>query len=137
MTDAPPVMLPEEDEIGGTSTEFLFGAVIDYEYSTGRHYRLTFDHDFNVTFAWINHPPLPAGAPEFVPPPLHYRAREIRPDLYLVHWLVKEFHIHVSLSIDVLESKIHVAAMMPPNSWEFWDTAHINSIAFDSKVEGS
>lgn len=118
---------PEDDEVGGVSSNALFGAVVEYEYSTGRSYRLSFDRDDHVTFEWINQPPLAEGA-VFPPQTLAYRARELRPELFLVHWLNKQFHIHVSLTLDLQQNSINVAAMMPPNSWEYWDTAQIVSV---------
>ena len=128
MPEMSPLSLPpEEDEIGGVSSKDLFGAVVEYEYSTGRRYRLTFDTDDHVTFEWINQPPLAEGA-VFPPQTLSYRARQLRSDQFLVHWLNKQFKIHVSLVIDLAENTINVAAMMPPNSWEYWDTARIVSV---------
>jgi len=124
VTDVPLEGLPpQEDYVDGPSTTALAGAVIEYRYTRGTRYRLTFDHDGGVTFAMLDVGP--GGPPA---PLLPYRARELRPGLFLVHWIVKQPGIHVTLTIDLTESTLHSAAMMPPNRWEFWDAAVIESV---------
>lgn len=128
-TAMPPMpFAPEPDQVSGPDTDIMHGLVLDYTYSGGRHYQLSFDHDHRVTFAMPD-VPRPAGLPEYAKPPLlSYRARELKPGLVLVHWIVKPAAIHVALTIDLDEKKLHVGAMMPPNRWEFFDTAVIDTI---------
>lgn len=117
-----PPMDPEADYVGGTMSDALLGAVIEYRYTRGTEYRLTFDDRFQLRFeelSAVRHPPTPT---------LPYRARAIREGQLLVHWIVKPASIHVSLVIDLEESKVHVAAMMPPNRWEFFDTAELTRV---------
>ncbi len=134
-TPMPPIPLePEPDQVTGPDTEVMHGLVLDYTYSGGRHYRLLFDHEHRVTFEM---PDLvkaegfdPVG---FKPLALDYRARELKPGLVFLHWIIKQAPIHVALTIDLEEKKLHVAAMMPPNRWEFFDTAVIHSVTAAQK----
>lgn len=110
---------PQSDKIGGPSTTELEGVVVEYRYSTGNHYRmefaaetLTFDHVF------------PAGP---TIGPLPYRGRTLRDDQFLVSWIIKP-GVHVALVVDFASRQIHVAAMMPPNQWEFSDVAELISV---------
>ena len=119
---------PEPDQVDDPRTEIMYGLVLDYTYSGGRHYQLSFDHDHHVTFAMPD-VPRPEGLPEGAKPPLlAYRARELKPGLVLVHWIVKQAAIHVALTIDLQGMRLHVGAMMPPNRWEFFDTAVITKV---------
>ncbi len=120
MTIEIPPLEPQNDFVGGTSSSSLLGAVIEYEYSKGTHYRLTFDDSYHVRFDELS---APTGGPPT--PTLACRIRALRTDQYLVHWIVKPAGIHVSLVIDLGKSRIDVAAMMPPNRWEFFDTGTI------------
>ena len=115
-------------EIGGPSTKEMAGLTIHYRYSTGREYELSFEAD-TVTFLPFK---MPGAAPgtKFEPGTLHYLARRIRPELYLVHWLVRSptmGNIHVTLLIDLQERHVHVSALMP-GGMEFFDIADIQSI---------
>ncbi|NAZ84235.1 hypothetical protein GTR02_20740 [Kineococcus sp. R8] len=129
-TQMPPMPFASEpDQVSGPFSDKLLGAVIDYRYSGGRHYQLSFDHDYHVTFSMPDNTPPPSATGEPMKAPvLAYRAREIRPDLIQLHWIVKQAAIHVSICIDLAENKIHANAMMPPNRWEFFDTGIISSI---------
>lgn len=117
-------------EIGGPSTREMAGLTIDYKYSGGREYRLSFDAD-TVTFLPFR---IPGDAPgtKYEPGTLHYLARSIRPDLYLVHWLVRPPNgsdIHVTLLIDLEQRHVHVSALMP-GGVEFFDIADIQQITW-------
>lgn len=113
---ATPVKPQALEEIGGPSTKELAGTKLLYEYSTGRKYQLNFDPD-NVTFIFVKDP---AAKPMSLP----YRARKIRENLYMVHWLNREGHIHVTLLLDLERRQVHVSALMP-GGIEFFDLAEI------------
>lgn len=104
------------DEIGGPSTQELAGTRLLYQYSTGRRYSLEFTPG-EVCFVFQADP---TAEKHFLP----YRARKIRENLYMVHWIVKENHIHVTLLIDLERNQIHVSALMP-GGIEFFDIAEI------------
>jgi hypothetical protein len=104
------------DEIGGPATKELAGTRLLYEYSTGRKYELSFDPD-NVTFLMVKDP---AAKPMSIA----YRARKIRENLYMVHWLNREASIHVTLLLDLERGEVHVSALMPGRI-EFFDLAKI------------
>jgi hypothetical protein len=117
-------------EIGGPSTKEMAGLTIHYKYSVGREYQLSFDAD-TVTFLPFR---IPGDAPgtKYEPGTLHYRARLIRPQLYMVHWLVRPpngGNIHVTLLIDLKERHVHVSALMP-GGLEFFDIADIQTITW-------
>ena len=111
---------PQEDKIGGPSTTELRDTCVEYAYSTGNRYRMEFGAD-TLTFHLVEG----SAPPHTVTLP--YRARLIRPGLYLVTWTVKP-GIHVTLLLDLTERVIHVSAMMPPNQWEFFDIGRLLSV---------
>jgi hypothetical protein len=99
-----------------------------YGRCTGREYELTFDAD-TVTFLPHKDPTAPPGT-KFTPGSLHYLARRVRTDLYLVHWLVRSptmGNIHVALLVDLKEKHVHVSALMPKGV-EFFDIADIQTM---------
>lgn len=106
----------------------LHGLEIEYRYSTGNHYKLTFDHDYNVGFTFLNQMEREGRITPTDDLKIPYRAREIRPGLTQLHWIIKDADIHVSLLFDFDAKKIFAAAMMPPNKWEFWDNAEILNV---------
>lgn len=107
------------DEIGGPTTQVLDGITLEYTYETGRCYRLRFGKE-NVSFVLLS-------LPDQIERTLPYRARELFPQVYLVHWLVPGRTGHVSLVIDRSNSIVHVAALMP-GKVEFFDIAEISNI---------
>lgn len=120
-------------EIGGPSTKEMAGLSIFYKYTTGREYRLTFNAD-TVTFLPYKDPTAVPGT-KFEPGTVQYRARRIRPELYLVHWLVRSptmGNIHVALLVDLQEKHVHVSALMPKGI-EFFDIADIQKVHWDKK----
>lgn len=126
-----------EDMVGGELTTELAGSQFEYQYSTGNHYRITFV-EAGVRFEMLEGangeappPPIdPHGNPVDVLAPLPYRARKLRDDLFLVHWILRP-GIHVSLVLDLGQQRVHVAAMMPPNQWEFFDVAEMIAVSRD------
>ncbi len=108
------------DKIGGPTTDALDGLALEYRYSTGNHYRLS----FGPAGVWFH---LLGDVDEFPRGPLPYRARELRDRMYLVSWIVRP-GIHVALVVDLDQSKIHVSAMMPPTQWEFFDIGEILAV---------
>ena len=115
MPDLPPGYVAK-DYVDGPSCDALHNLTLEYSYTIGNHYRLMFDGDFGISFQMLNDGSEARG-------PLPYRCRELRPNQYLVHWLVRQFGIHVSVVIDLDNSTICAGAMMPPGSWEFFDIA--------------
>jgi|SRR5882757_6649288 len=117
MAENIPLPPPQDDKIGGPSTQELAGTVIEYKYSTGNHYRMEFAAD-TLTFHLLS------GSSDPHTVTLPYRARELREGQFLVCWTVKP-GIHVALITDFTQRQIHVTAMMPPNQWEFFDLGDI------------
>ncbi|WP_406236893.1 MoaF-related domain-containing protein [Nocardia sp. NBC_01009] len=117
MTDLAQATAGHPDLIGGPSTTELAGTVIEYRYTTGNHYRMTFTAD-NLGFVLLSDPNRHAVDA------IAYRARKLREDFYLVCWTLKP-GIHVALLLDFEQRQVHVTAMMPPNQWEFFDIGEI------------
>ena len=107
------------DEVNLESAVDLDGLVIEYTYSSGRAYELTF-YDDRVTFAQLNTP-----APRITLP---YRARPLADQMYLVHWLVPGRIGHVSLIVDLESMRIHGSALMP-GQMELFEEGPITSAA--------
>ena len=117
-------------EIGGPSTT-LKGLHLLYQYETGREYQLDFDTE-TVTFL-AHKDPTAAPGTVFTPGTMHYRARKLRDDLYLVHWLNRSpemGNIHVALILDLKQRLLHVSALMP-HGMEFFDIAHFEKMSWD------
>lgn len=119
-----------EPEFGGPTTTELKGLHVHYLYETGREYDLDFDTE-TVTFTQYKETggiPLakPAGGV------MHYKARRIRDQLYLVHWINRSAemgNIHVALIIDLREHLLHASALMP-RGLEMLNMAHIKEISW-------
>ena len=117
LTAAPAIpagVLP--DEVNLENTENLAGYVIEYCYSSGRAYRLTF-YDDRVSFTQLDANDVPTLT---VP----YRARKVVNDIYLVHWLVPGRVGHVTLILDFLHQRIQASALMP-GQMELFDQGDI------------
>jgi phenolic acid decarboxylase len=110
------------DLVGGPTTTELAGACLVYRYSTGPSYRLEFT-DKTVTFQLRTDPVVASRAGT-----LPYRARKLRDDLYLVHWLPPTRTVHVALVIDLARRKIHVSGLMPGRQ-EFFDMGEIEEMS--------
>jgi len=118
-----------EPEFGGPTTTELKGLHIHYLYETGREYDLDFDSE-TVTFIQYRETGGVALAKPSEPGVMHYRARKLRDQLYLVHWINRSpemGNIHVALVIDLREHLLHASAMMP-RGLEMMNYAHIKEI---------
>ncbi|KPF90620.1 hypothetical protein IP81_14815 [Novosphingobium sp. AAP83] len=104
------------DEIGENSTQELDGHQFEYQYPTGRRYRIRF-YDDRLSFQLLGESNNPVRA-------LPYRAQKVRPGLYLVHWMIPGRTGHVALVIDIPRGKVHVGALMPGQQ-ELFDEARI------------
>ncbi len=115
---------PPADIVVGSDTSMMDGVVLEYRYTSGREYRLTFTAE-QVTFEMLA---APVYKPEFaVPVSLPYLARFVRDQLVMVHWMVPGRSGHVTLLIDFADNKIFVSALMP-FKMEFFDSADIHSV---------
>lgn len=123
------ILEPHDDTIDDTPlSTALNGLTIEYRYSSGRHYRLRFTEDYHVGFDFLNQLEMEGVETPTGDIVLSFRARDLRPGLTQLHWLVKDASIHVSITFDFDAKRLYVGAMMPPNKWEFWDSAEILSI---------
>jgi hypothetical protein len=104
------------DEVGGRRTMELDGHEFEYQYSTGRRYRIRF-YDDRVSFQLLSKDSQPIRT-------LPYLARKIRDGMYFVHWMVPGRTGHVALLIDLPQKTVHVAALMPAQQ-EMFDEATI------------
>ena len=112
----PPGKFP--DEINLDNATDLDGLVIEYTYSSGRSYELTF-YDDRVSFAQLN-----TQAPVLTLP---YLARPIAEDIYMVHWMVPGRIGHVTLVVDLVTNRIHGSALMP-GQMELFEEGPITSV---------
>ena len=70
--EMPHLSFQPADYVDGPSSPGLANTVLEYSYSKGNEYKLSFNDDFGVTFQMMNDGSEPRG-------PLMYRCREIRP----------------------------------------------------------
>ncbi len=120
-----------EPEFGGPTTTELKGLHLHYVYETGREYDLNFDSE-TVTFIQYKETGGVALPKPSEPGVMHYKARKIRDQLYLVHWINRSpemGNIHVALVIDLREHLIHASALMP-RGLEMLNIAHIKEITW-------
>jgi len=120
-------------EIGGPSTQEMKGLVLHYQYSTGREYQLSFDSETVafVQFAETGGRKLDKPSEPGV---MHYRARKVRDNLYLVHWINRSptmGNIHVALVVDLRGHVMHCSALMP-GGIELFDEARFITADWDS-----
>jgi hypothetical protein len=121
-------------EIGGPSTQEMKGLTLHYQYSTGREYQLAFDSE-TVTFVQFAETGGKPLAKPSEPGVMHYRARKIRDQLYLVHWINRSptmGNIHVALVVDLREHVMHCSALMP-GGVELFDEAHMKTVDWDAR----
>ena len=106
-------------KIGGPATKELAGTRLVYEYTTGLRAQLDFGLD-TVTWVFLK-------VSNETSDPMPYRARKIRENLYMVHWINLPINTHVTLIVDFETRELHVSAMMP-GAIEFFDIAEIETI---------
>ncbi|HEU0044482.1 hypothetical protein [Sphingomonas sp.] len=115
---------PPADIVAGADNSIMAGLVLEYRYSSGREYRLTFAVD-QVTFEMLDSP---AYKPEYaIPVSLPYYARPLREEQVLIHWMVPNRIGHVALVIDFAANSIYASALMP-FKMEMFDVAEISSV---------
>ena len=115
---------PPADVVAGADNSIMHGKTLEYRYTSGREYRLTFTSE-QVTFEMLDSP---AYKPEYaIPVSLPYYARTLREDQVLVHWMVPGRIGHVALVIDFAEQKIYASALMP-FKMEMFDVAEISRV---------
>ena len=135
-------------EIGGPSTQEMKGLTLHYQYSTGREYQLAFDSE-TVTFVQF----AGTGGKKLDKPSepgvMHYRARKLRDQMYLVHWINRSptmGNIHVALVVDLREHVMHCSALMPGGIELFdiakmktvdWQARHVHWQAAPEKAKGA
>lgn len=68
----------------------MAGYILYYEYPASPRYHISFSKEL----VYFTVPPLPDGTAVLAVP---YRQREIRPDLFLVHWMGPARQGHVAL----------------------------------------
>jgi hypothetical protein len=112
---------PPADVVAGADNSIMHGMTLEYRYSSGREYRLTFTTE-QVTFEMLDSP---AYKPEYaIPVSLPYFARPLRENQVLIHWMVPSRVGHVALVIDFAARKIYASALMP-FKMEMFDVADI------------
>jgi hypothetical protein len=115
---------PPADVVAGADNSIMHGKTLEYRYTSGREYRLTFTSE-QVTFEMLDSP---AYKPEYaIPVSLPYYARTLRENQVLVHWMVPNRVGHVALVIDFAEQKIYASALMP-FKMEMFDVAEISKV---------
>jgi hypothetical protein len=115
---------PPADVVAGADNSIMHGKTLEYRYTSGREYRLTFTSE-QVTFEMLDSP---AYKPEYaIPVSLPYYARTLRENQVLVHWMVPGRIGHVALVIDFAEQKIYASALMP-FKMEMFDVAEISKV---------
>ncbi|KAL2846677.1 hypothetical protein BJY01DRAFT_247108 [Aspergillus pseudoustus] len=114
-----PQTLGPADIIGGPMSSGLVGRTFQYAYPAGIRYRISFDQD-NVYFKSLPHEKLPARSDKILTLP--YRARELRENLYLAHWMVAERKGHITLTFDLQKRIVNCASLMP-GEFELFEVA--------------
>lgn len=117
------VLKPEHlpDKVGGPKTTGMVGRTFEYQYSTGPQYCISFSQEL----VYFTVPPLPDGTKVLALP---YQQREIRQDLFLVHWIGPGRQGHVSLVFDLEQKKVDCAALMPAGLYELFDRAMFREV---------
>lgn len=109
-----------QDKIGGPKSTGMSGRTLKYTYSSGLHFRISFD-EFHVFFTV----PRQTDGTWYIGVP--YRQREIRPGVYLIHWLVPGRVGHVALVFDVEQKKVDAAALLH-DKCELFDRATLDEM---------
>ncbi|KAG2421501.1 hypothetical protein HFD88_005476 [Aspergillus terreus] len=119
LTALQPEHLP--DKVGGPKTTGMVGRTFEYQYPTGPRYRISFSKEL----AYFTIPPLPDGTSVVAVP---YQQREVRPNLFLVHWMGPGRQGHVALVFDLEQRKVDCAALMPAGLYELFDRAEFREV---------
>ncbi|KAJ5390460.1 uncharacterized protein N7496_001528 [Penicillium cataractarum] len=115
------------DKIGHDGCKDLAGHTFEYTYSSGVHYRISFDEE-KAYFS------LPWRIDGLTYGGLSYRARQLRDNQYLVHWLIPGRVGAVALVFDLTHKRVDAAALMP-GKFELFDRATFDE--FKSGGEGA
>lgn len=94
----------------------MVGRTFQYKYPKGPGYRISFSKDL----VYFSVPELPDGTTVIARP---YQQRELRPDLFLVHWIGPGRQGHVALVFDLEQKTVDCAALMPPGLFELFERA--------------
>ncbi|KAL3460194.1 hypothetical protein BJX64DRAFT_290516 [Aspergillus heterothallicus] len=103
----------------------LVGLTFDYHYPSGLHYRISFD-DKKAYFK------LPEKVQDLNYAGIPYRARELRENQYLVHWLIPGRVGAVALIFDLEHMRVDAAALMP-GKFELFDRAEFETFKTDGE----
>jgi hypothetical protein len=98
----------------------MVGRTLSYSYPSGLDYRISFDEE-HVYFSV----PRQLDGTRYIGVP--YRQREVRPGMYMVHWMVPGRAGHVSLVFDIEQGKVDAAALMP-GLFELFDRATLDEM---------
>ncbi|KAL3460161.1 hypothetical protein BJX64DRAFT_300820 [Aspergillus heterothallicus] len=109
------------DKVGGPETTGMVGRTFEYQYPTGPQYRISFGKE-PVYFT------VPEQADGTKVIAIKYRQRALRPEQYLVHWIIPGRTGHVALVFDLEAKHVDCAALMPVGLFELFDRATLREI---------
>ncbi|KAJ5958795.1 uncharacterized protein N7479_005945 [Penicillium vulpinum] len=90
------------------------GRTFEYQYPTGPQYRIS----FSQKLVYFTVPELLDGTTIIAVP---YQQRELRPNLFLVHWVCPGRTGHAALAFDLEQKLVNCAALMPVGLYELFD----------------
>ncbi|KAJ5882344.1 uncharacterized protein N7529_001016 [Penicillium soppii] len=108
------------DKVGGPTTTGTVGCTFKYQYPTGPQYRIS----FSKKLVYFTVPALSDGTTVLALP---YQQREVRPNLFLVHWIGPGRQGHVALK------RMDCVALMPAGLYELFDRAEFNEVYENGK----
>ena len=98
----------------------MVGRTFRYTYSSGLHFRISFDEKY--AFFTV---PRQSDGTWYIGRP--YQQREVRPGVFLVHWLVPGRTGHVALVFDIEQKQVDAAALLHDKS-ELFDRARLDEM---------
>jgi hypothetical protein len=104
----------------------MVGRTFEYQYPTGPQYRISFSKEL----VYFTVPALSDGTTVLELP---YQQREVRPNLFLVHWIGPGRQGHVALVFDIEQKRVDCAALMPAGLYELFDRAEFNEVYENGK----